>query len=516
MKTVIKLIIFVITVSIYSQLEKPNIIFILADDHSYQSAGFNGNKVVKTPNLDKLASSGIVFDNYYNTTAICMASRAQIMTGMMEYKTACNFAHGSLSNDKFQKSYPVLLRKAGYQVSFAGKFGFPVTEENTTSSDYKTYDKLPIGEFDEWRGGVGQSEYETVKNKYIKEYADKYPHATRAYGAWASDYIKEQSKSDKPFCMSISFKAPHNPPNPDPYFDNIYKNVVFPKPINHGQENGAHLAEQAKNGRQYMRFFYQYKWDEQHFQESARKYYQLIYGIDYAVGMIMEALKESGLDKNTIIIYTSDNGYNLGAHGLAGKVLPYEESAKAPFIYFDPRHKNMNNQYRTESVTGNIDVAPTILELANIEIPANMDGKSLLPIINNPKKDIREFLPVVNLWGSIPTQNLSIQTKDLKYIYWPYEGHKMKATEEVYSKVSDPLEMQNIAQSISPKQLKVLQSYYDEELAYIKKHGVEYNNYDFYKIFFDRNISWEEKKKSVPKNTINHYESELKKGGKYN
>ncbi len=507
---------FVVTVllcylNMFGQTDRPNIIFILADDHSYLSAGFNGNDIIKTPNLDKLANNGIVLDNYYNTTAICMASRAQIMTGMLEYKTGCNFQHGSLTQEQFQYSYPVLLKKAGYEVSFAGKFGFPVTKEISKNSKYETYDELPVKEFDEWRGGPGQTHYNTKENEYIKEYADKYPHATKAYGAWASDYIKSQKESGKPFCMSISFKAPHNPQTPDPIFDPIYKGVKFPKPANYGRENAKHLAEQARNGRQYMRLFKQYGFGEDKFQESMRKYYQLIYGVDYAVGMIIDALKESGLNKNTIVIYTSDNGYHAGAHGLAGKVLPYEEAAKAPFIYYDPRHKNMGKQLRSNALVGNIDVAPTILAAANVAIPKNMDGKNIAPIIEKPKKGIRTFLPVMNLWGSAPTQVLSIQTEDLKYLYWPYEGHNMTATEEVFNKVDDPFEMKNIVNSMNPKELEKLRYYYDQELTKLKKEGVEYNDYGFYKILFDRSKTWDEKKNTIPNSFKSTYKRELKR-----
>jgi len=505
------LLLLVFCINTYSQTDKPNIIFILADDHSYISAGFNGNDIIKTPNLDNLANNGIVFDNYYNTTAICMASRAQIMTGMLEYKTGCNFMHGSLDSEKFKKSYPILLKEAGYKVSFAGKFGFPVTPEISENINHDSYTKLPVDAFDEWRGGRGQSFYQTNKNEYIKEYAEDYPHSSRAYGAWASDYIRSHKESDTPFCMSISFKAPHNPQTPDPFFNDIYNGVIFPKPVNYGPESAQHLPEQARNGRQYMRLFKQYKFDEENFQESMRKYYQLIYGVDYAVGMIMDALKESGLDKNTIVIYTSDNGYFAGAHGLAGKVLPYEEAAKAPFIYFDPRHKNMGKQLRTKSLVGNIDVAPTILAAANVEIPQNMDGKNIEQLIDNPKNKIRDFLPVMNLWGTAPTQVLSIQTEDFKYIYWPYEGHNMTATEEVYNKVKDPIEMKNIANSISPKQLEKLRGYYDTEFNYLKNNGVEYNDYGYYKILFDRSKTWEEKKHLIPKSFYSTYARELEK-----
>lgn len=503
---------FVFSIQLYAQ-EKPNIIFILVDDQSYLSAGFNGNDVIKTPNLDKLAGEGVVLDNYYNTTAICMASRAQIMTGMMEYKTATNFMHGSLSDAKFAKSYPMLLKDSGYEVSFAGKFGFPKTKETVTSSAHHDYSIMAVDDFDVWRGGIGQTSYTTSENKYMVDYGDKYPHSTRAYGAWATDYIKSKEKNnDQPFCMSISFKAPHIPNKPDPFFDSVYEGVTFPYPENYGPENAKHLPEQARNGRQYLSIFDKYGYNTDKFQESVRNYYQLIYGVDYAVGMIVEALKESGLDKNTVIIYTSDNGYFLGAHGFAGKVLPYEEGAKAPFIFFDPRNKNMGKKLRSKSLAGNIDIAPTILDLAGISAPSNMDGKSILPIIDNSKKEIREFLPVVNMWGTIPTHAMSIQTEDYKYIYWPYEGHGMKSAEELYNKKNDSYEKVNLAENKRyRKVLKKMRVYYDEQMVILKNEGVDYNNYGWYKTYFDRNVAWADKEPILMKAAVSNYKRELKK-----
>ncbi|NPA35370.1 MAG: sulfatase [Chlorobi bacterium] len=504
-----------VSVQVYGQNKtsgKPNIIFILTDDLSYYATGFNGNKEIKTPNLDRLADMGIVFDNYYNTTAICMASRAQIMTGMYEYKTGCNFMHGSLGKNKFEKSYPMLLKKAGYEVSFAGKFGFPVTPQPVSSSNENSYDKLPVNDFDVWRGGVGQTFYETAKNKYMKDYAVKYPHSSRAYGAWAVDYLKSKKNSKKPFCMSISFKAPHMPLTPDPMFDDVYKNAKFSYPENYGPENAQHLAEQARNGRQYLTLYYKFGFYPEKYQNTLSKYYQLIYGMDYAVGMILDALKETGLDKNTIIIFTSDNGSFLGSHGMAGKVLPYEEGAKAPFIIYDPNNKNMGKKLRSDALISNVDVAPTILSFAGCRIPSNMDGKSILPVINNPTAEIREFLPLMNMWGTAPTHALAIVTKDYKYIYWPYEGYGMKATEELFSLKEDPYELKEIiGEKDKEVILKKMRTFYDEQVETIKKEGVDYNRYGWYKVFYDRHIPWSEKEPLIMKPAINDYQRELKR-----
>ncbi|HKL21426.1 MAG TPA: sulfatase-like hydrolase/transferase, partial [Tichowtungia sp.] len=157
---------------------RPNIIYLMADDQSTYTLGCYGNPDVKSPNVDQLAADGIVFDNHYDSTAICMASRATVMTGMVEYKTGCNFSHGELLTDIWRKSYPVLLREAGYMTAFAGKFGFYLQESAGDGEQI-----LPSGDFDRWGGGPGQTSYETKKNKSMAAYAEDYPHSTRSYGA---------------------------------------------------------------------------------------------------------------------------------------------------------------------------------------------------------------------------------------------------------------------------------------------------------------------------------------------
>ena len=129
--------------------ERPNIVFLMSDDQCARSLGCYGAPGVQTPNLDQLAKDGIAFDNHYDTTAICMASRANVMTGMYEYKTGCNFEHGALLRMHWQKSWPILLRESGYKTGFAGKFGFEVTEKVGGKGE------LPDTDFDVWGGGPG-------------------------------------------------------------------------------------------------------------------------------------------------------------------------------------------------------------------------------------------------------------------------------------------------------------------------------------------------------------------------
>ena len=504
-KIILLLIICLISSSSFAQ-ERPNIIFLLSDDQTSIATGCYGNEQVVTPNMDALAEEGVLFENHYNTTAICMASRAVILTGMYEYKAGCNFDHGPLRQEKFAKSYPVLLREQGYYTGFAGKFGLAVSDGNSTR--HNTWDALPIDDFDNWAGGLGQTSYKTEKNKYMSKYAEKYPHSTRAYAAWAEDFIIEAKQTGKPFSMSISFKAPHMPFSPDQYFDYVYKGKTYKKPENYGAENATHLAPQAKTGRQYKGYTF-WRDSEESYQETIKDYNQLIHGVDYALGMIRKTLEEQGIADNTIIIFTSDNGYSCGAHNFGGKVLPYEEASKSPLIIYDPRTPAKERGVRREAITANIDMAPTILNYAGVKPPANMDGEDLRVLIDKPKKFKRETIALTNMWGNDEIQAMGVVSKDWKYIFWQYEDDKINPTEELYHIGKDRLEMTNKATDPSAeKQLEKMRALYDLQLDKIRKEATTDNLYQKYTVLFDRNSTADDKKPYL----INAKNESLKKG----
>ena len=475
-----------------SKRERPNIIFLFTDDQVDISVGCYGGTQVKTPNMDKLAKDGIMFRNHYNTTSICMASRAIVLTGMYEYKTGCNFSHGPLGRKAFAKSFAVLLRQAGYFTGFAGKFGLAV-RNNPSGKEKVDESGLPTKDYDWWAGGPGQTNYKTAKNKHIAKYAKQYPHSTRAYAAWAKDFLKAAKASGKPFCLSISFKAPHLPFTPDPEFDHVYAKTKFRKPANYGVNNAKHLAPQAKSGRQFKSYRF---WtdSEDSYQKSMRTYNQLIYGVDVALGMIREALEEEGLTENTIIIFTSDNGYSCGAHGFGGKVLPYGEASRSPLIIFDPRLPIDHRGQQRTSVTGNIDMAPTILDFAGLPVPKHMDGVSLVSSLRDNDAYADRSLTLINMWGNPEIQEMAVVTKDWKYIYWHYGGKNYVPTEELFHIGKDRLEMSNLAKSPDySKDLDRMRAVYDRHLQHLKQHVVPYNGYAKYAVLFDRTLSWERK-----------------------
>lgn len=463
---------------------RPNIIYLMADDQNLESVGCYGNPEVQTPEMDRLGQDGVIFDRHYNTTAICMASRANVFTGMYEYKTGTNFSHGDMKPEVWSKSYPMLLREAGYLTAFAGKFGLLVEGRGLCESD-----------FDIWGGAPGQSSFSTAKNKSMVKYADEFPHATLSYGAFGRDVIREAVSQDKPFCLSISFKAPHRPVTPDPQFDHVYDGKKFTKPANFGRENGEHLSAQSKQGRQYTRFT---EWNyDTDYDGVMAKYYQLIYAIDVALGMIRQELDDQGIADNTVIVYTSDNGYIAGAHGFGSKVLPMEESSRVPLMILDPRSASAGKRLRSGALTGNIDFAPTLLDLAGVAIPANMDGVSLRPLLENPDENVRQKLALMNVWGELATMSLSVVTKKLKYTYWWYGDDRMEPAEELFNLEQDPLELRGLAtHSDSASELQMMRKLYDQELAAWKDQAVPYNDYQRFGVLFDRAVPLADKNTS--------------------
>jgi arylsulfatase A-like enzyme len=473
--------------------DRPNIIFFFTDDQAYDTLGVYGNPNVKTPNIDSLGKQGVIFDRHYDTTAICMASRANVMTGLYEYKSGTNFSHGPMSQKIWNQSFPVLLRQAGYRTGFGGKFGFPVVEDPTKGGKDNNWDNLPDGDFDFWVGGLGQTSYDTVKNKYLARFADKYPHSSRAYGAAGREFIKDSVEGGDPFCLSIFFKAPHRPVQPDPMFDDVYKDTVFRKLPNYGRNAGEHLAHQSRMGRQFSRFKIWGYSEEASYQKALRLYNQQIHGVDYAIGMIVEELERQGVAGNTVILFTSDNGFFNGSHGMGSKVLPYEEGARVPLIVYDPRSKKTGNGRRTGAVTGNVDVAATILDLAGVEKPEHMDGRSVMPIVHDKAKSVRSALPVFNVWGTKGTVSMTIVTDTHKYIYWPY-GEEFEPAEELFDLKNDPYELRNVVGNpAQASALKHLRAYYQSELNSWKTQAVPYNNYQQFGTILDPAISWSDK-----------------------
>lgn len=339
---------------------RPNIIVLVADDQRWDTLGCAGNPLIRTPNIDRLASRGVRFPNAFVTTSICMTSRASIFSGLHQRSHGVDNFQKTLAPAVMDASYPMALRKAGYRTGFVGKWGLG--------------NPMPVERFDYWKGFPGQGRYVNPGRKYL----------TAEQGDHAVEFLRGCSK-DQPFCLSLSFKAPHVQDGNvgrypvDPEIAPTYKDVTFPTPPNFKSAGSVpSLVEKTLNRTREGPDF-----TEETYQATMRAIATMITGIDHVVGQITSELETLGLADNTVILYTSDNGFLLGEHGgLGGKWLMYEESIRVPMILYDSRHKQ--NTVRPEMVL-NIDIAPTIYELAGLTPPTWMQGRSLLSLTGDKK-----------------------------------------------------------------------------------------------------------------------------------
>jgi arylsulfatase A-like enzyme len=231
-----------------------------------------------------------------------------------------------------------------------------------------------------------------------------------------------------------------------------------------------------------------------------RLYYALISGVDSAVGMIRAELESQGLAENTVIILTSDNGYNSCSHGFGDKVLPYEEGSKSPLIIFDPRLPKSHAGQVSNSVTANVDMTATIFALANVAVPSAIDGKNVIPLLSNPNNKVRDWLPLFNHWGAASSQSMAVVSPEWKYVHWYYAGQlkpedtAVEPTEVLFHLPVDRTEMTNVASEARfASQLATAREAYDAELAAMKTKLISGHGYEAYTVLFDRATSWDSK-----------------------
>ena len=430
-----------------SEKSSPNIIFLLTDDQRWDSLGCMGNSIVKTPNIDKLAKKGFLFKNAFVTTSICMTSRASCLTGQYACRHKINDFYTNLSPEAFSETYPALLKNAGYRTGFVGKYGIG----NQKMTD----------EFDVWNGipGPGQPVYENKDEK------GEYKHLTEIITDQSIDFLKCCSK-ENPFCLSVSYKAPHVQDSDsrqfiyNPIYEDLYKDVSIPLPKTATQKHFDALPDFLKNSEARERWKNRFATPEM-YQKSVKGYYKLIAGIDDSVKNIRKELKKLKLENNTVIIFMGDNGFFLGEHGLAGKWFAHEESIRVPLIIYDPRMEKSNQGKSCEEMALNIDIAPTILDLAGEPVSEKMQGKSLLPLLKNQNQNWRkDFYYEHNFEHETLPKSESVRTKNWKYIRYV---DKKPGFEELYNLKKDPFEENNLSTNLNYKSiLKKLQKRCDE------------------------------------------------------
>lgn len=419
----------------------PNIIVILTDDQRWDAIGYAGNKIIKTPEQDQLALEGTYFNKAFVTTPICGASRATIITGLYERKHNFTLGGTTLNPVYLKKNYPLELRKNGYHTGFFGKFGIKNNGDlSNIFSEFEVYDR--------------NNKFEDHRGYYYKSIGKDTVHLTQYTGHKALAFI-DNAPSDGPFCLSISFSAPHAHDGAwegikKQYFwqeevDDYYRDTVIPGPNNASHDRFAALPKEVREGFNRVRWFWRYD-SKERYQESLKGYYRMIGGVDKELGKIREMLTKKGIADNTIIVWMGDNGYFLGERQMAGKWLMYDNSVRVPLIIYDPRVKKHHD---VEDMVANVDLAATILDFSGVKSDLKTHGISLVPYVNNgSSKYKRKELMIEHLWDFQPIPpSEGIRTEQWKY----FRYRTIKATEELYDLENDPQELNNLASNTKYK-----------------------------------------------------------------
>jgi arylsulfatase A-like enzyme len=421
--------IFIIPLIVIAQNKPPNIVFILTDDQRWDALGVAGNTIVQTPEMDALAKAGTYFKNAFATTPICAASRASILTGLYERTHGYTFQKPKLKQPYVDIIYPKLLKDNGYHVGFFGKLGVIIDNPKQYFDESDFYD----------RGASADK-----RGYFYKKIGNDTVHLTRFSGHQAETFIKNAPK-DKPFCLSISFSAPHgHDPSKEQYYwqqksDNLYKNILIPPPVLGDDVYFNQLPHEVKEGFNRVRWKWRFDTPEK-YQAMVKGYYRMITEIDDEIGIIRKQLKEKGVEENTIIIVMGDNGYFLGDRQLADKWLMYDASIRIPLIIYDPR---ITKSSTIDAMVLNVDVSKTILAMAGVAVPKNFQGINLKPFLDKGNIAIkRDAILVEHLWTlpEIPSSE-GIRTKRWKYFHY----RLINAPEELYDLKIDPLEKKNLA-----------------------------------------------------------------------
>ena len=418
--------------------DRPNIIFLLADDLRFDVVGYEKAWQISTPAIDKLAADGTMFKNTYATSAICCASRASILTGQYVRRHGIAGFDADIKGGELQNTYPLILKNNGYRIGFIGKYGV---------GHY-----LPKEHYDYWKGFGGQGTY------YQKDEDGRDIHLTALISSQINEFL-ESSDQTEPFCLSVSFKSPHTESEQDPFpydrrYEAIYKDDVFPKPKSFGNEYYIKFPEAFRHegkweNEGHVRFKNRYGTDEK-YQSSVKGHFRLIAGIDDAIEKLRKKLEEMDLSDNTIIIFTSDNGYYLGEHGLEGKWYGHEESIRLPLVIYDPRMKEKANT--VEEIVLNIDFPVTMLDYAGAPVPDRMQGKSLRPLVEKKRTSWRDcflYEHLLNLdkqgWYVYIPQTEGVVAHRYKYMrYFNDNDSKHPIYEELFDTKKDPEEVKNL------------------------------------------------------------------------
>lgn len=404
--------------------KKPNVVILYADDWRFDTLGAAGHSILKTPNLDALAEDGFRFTHGCVTTSICGVSRASLFTGQWMSR------HGNVGFKPFktpwEETFPGLLRKNGYHVGHVGKWhngGFP--------KEHYDYGKAYAG------------------HHWIKDEEGNKIHVTQKNENDAMEFLKSRP-ADKPFVLTLAFFATHAVDHEKQQFFpqeesmKLYENVDIPIPKTATDEAFKKLPAFVANEKNEGRRRWHWRFDEpEKYQTMMKNYYRMATEVDTTCGRVIAELKRQGIYEETLIIFTGDNGYYHGEHGLADKWYPHQESIRVPLIVRDPRMSETSRGKTNDEFTLNVDLAPTILGAAGIKAPGTMQGRDLEPLYSGKTvADWRtEFFyqhPTLANKDFIPSSEALVR-KDWKYFYWPEFDR-----EQLFHITSDPHEQNDV------------------------------------------------------------------------
>ena len=440
---------------------RPNIVFLMTDDQRWDTLGCYGRTDVITPHIDQLSEQGVTFDNAYYAVAICMPSRTTMFTGryFADHQVGFTYPYNrTLPAEEFAESYPAKMKEAGYRTGFVGKFGIRL--ENTPKTAAQYFD------FFAFRRLIWPKGDTELRNIFRGDRPKT--ERTLKKGDAMIRFLETQPKG-QPFCLSISFDAVKNDQDRDMHIPHVAlfkdkkmwvpenwvggKNMELPKVLDHCRGTYLHVARTST---------------PEQYQATTRRFAVQGYTVDQQVGRLMAKLKEMDVLDNTIVIYTSDNGRFHGSHGLFDKALLYDESVKEPLIIFDGRSAAKTQQgRRVNAMVSSVDVAPTILSLAGLEVPEIMKGLDLSRILNGTQdmSQWRDAVLMENLFlqelhkattkknpdipalnDKIMAENRSYRTRGVRterFKYFKYYEHD-PVIEELYDLETDPSEMNNL------------------------------------------------------------------------
>lgn len=414
--------------------KKRNIVIIITDDQRHDALGFRGHPFVETPNLDRLAKNGCWARNAFVTTALCSPSRATMLTGQYAHR------HGVLDNETILPAvtpiYPRLLQENGWRTAYVGKWHMGGSTD------------APRPGWHRWASFKGQGVYENPLFNIDGRPVGFKGYVTDIITDIATDIIEEEKKG--PFCLVVGHKAVHNPFTPAPRHRDLYADKKAPAPM---RDEDLNYAGSPRWVRAQRRSWHGLDgtngkglWDGNYpsFDAFYRDYMRTIVAIDESVGRIVQALEKAGKLDSTFLLFTSDNGFLMGEHGLLDKRCMYDESIRVPLIAHCPELIPAGGV--RDELIANVDHAPTYLEIAGIPVPAEMQGESFLPLLTAQGKPWRDaFLYEYFFEREYPQTPTVLGVRSADWKYMEFHGiWEEKSDRALYDLKKDPGEMTNL------------------------------------------------------------------------